>query len=470
MSSNTNLLARELAPIIRKGTEHELGDAFNLANILENARGMMDSVTFEFSIDLFVAITLSTVYEKDEATLYDVLNQPLDPGWDSELQMLSDVGNKYREIKMHNDAERWLKGFAEKTSRLNNATAKRLVGRSHEHWKKVLRSADELPKSGVVRKKAKPRRSVQVFDPAKVDSAMQQLLERNQDKRAGGEHILGEALLNDGYRAIPNVKMASAKLENAKADFENLETPLNRLQLDLILSGAMAPEDFHVTPILLLGDPGIGKTYLATQLADALGVEMEKMSAGGVQASFQINGSDSTWSNAKYGSLIDLLAKGESSSPVVVLDEVDKISNGTTAPLLPVLLDLLESRSAKCFRDEFLGLEFDCSRMIFILTANSIETVPTPLLSRVNVFDVPRPAPAQRLRIIKREIKQWQKKTRHPEIAFDMNVCHELAERVDLDLRKTTDLVREGFGRAISGGATLAKLSIPKNKVRSIGF
>jgi ATP-dependent Lon protease len=470
MSSNTNLLTRELAPIIRQGTEHELGDAFNLAILLENARGAMDSVTYEFSVDLFVAITLCVVYEKDEATLYDVLNQPLDPSWASEQQMLCYFGSQYKALPLHKDAERWFKGFEEKTSRFDNATAKRLVGRCHEHWKRALKSAKELPTAGAVRKKAKPRRSIQVFNPAKVDSAMKQLLELNQEKRAGGDRILESALLNDGYRVVPNAKKASVRLENAKSNFENLETPLNRLQLDLILSGSMAPEDFHVTPILLLGDPGIGKTYLASQLADALGVEMEKLTAGGAQAAFQINGSLSTWSNAKYGSLIDLLAKGESSSPVVVLDEVDKIGNSTTAPLLPVLLDLLESRSAKCFRDEFFGMEFDCSRVIFILTANTIETVPTPLLSRVNVFDVPRPAPAQRLRIIKCEIKQWQKKTRHPEIAFDMNVCHELAERVDLDLRKTTDLVREGFGRAISGGSTVAKLSIPKNTVRSIGF
>jgi len=115
-------------------------------------------------------------------------------------------------------------------------------------------------------------------------------------------------------------------------------------------------------------------------------------------------------------------------------------------------------------------MEFDCSRMIFILTANTVDAVPAPLLSRVNVFDVPRPAPAQRLRIIKREIKQWQRKTRHPEIAFGANACHELAERVDLDLRKTTDIVREGFGREIHAGATLAKLSIPRSNVRTIGF
>jgi hypothetical protein len=79
-------------------------------------------------------------------------------------------------------------------------------------------------------------------------------------------------------------------------------------------------------------------------------------------------------------------------------------------------------------------------------------------------------AQAQRLRITKNEIKQWQKKTRHSEIKFDEDGCHELAERVDLDLRKTTDLVRESFGRAISTKAKLAKLSIPENSSRSMGF
>lgn len=470
MNSNTNLLARELAPIIRKDTEHELNDAFKLTSLLYGTRGAMDSVMFEFSKDLFVAVTVFVVHDKKEATLYDVLNFPLDPCWDSNRQMLNFFSAHCQSLPMQKDVVLWLNGFSEKAIRLDENKARQLVSRCHEHWKMALTSTEKILTNGVIRKKTKPRRSIQVFSPAKVDSAMQQLLELNQDKRAGGDRILENALLNDGFRVIPNAKKASVKLENAKANFENLQTPLNRLQLDLILSGAMAPEEFHVTPILLLGDPGIGKTYLASQLADALGVEMEKLSAGGAQGAFQINGSHSSWNNARYGSLIDLLARSKTSSPVVLIDEVDKIGSSPNYPILPVLLDLLESRSAKCFKDEFLGMEFDCSRMIFILTANTIETVPTPLLSRVNVFDVPRPAPAQRLRIIKREIKQWQKKTRRSEIVFDLIACNELAERVDLDLRKTTDLVREGFGRAIRAGTTVAKLSIPANKIRTIGF
>lgn len=470
MSSNINILTRELAPIIRKGTEHELNDAFNLVNILQNTRGNLDSVTLEFSKDLFVAVTLCVVHDLKEATLYDVINFPLDPGWDSNKQMLNYFAIYCDKFPFHQDSARWLKGFAEKVIRLDENRGNQLVIRSHNHWKIALTSAKDIPAKGIVRREVKPRRSVQVFNPAKVDSAMQQLLELNHEKRAGGERILDQALLNKGFREIPNAKKASVKLENAKANFENLESPLSRLQLDLTLSGAMPPDEFHVTPILLLGDPGIGKTYLASQLADALGVEMEKLSAGGAQSAFQINGSLSSWNSAKYGSMIDLLSKGKTCSPVVLIDEVDKIGSSSSYPILPALLDLLETRSAKCFKDEFFNMEFDCSRMIFILTANSIQNVPTPLLSRVNVFDVPRPEASQRLRIIKGEVSHWQKKTKRAEIDFDFNACNELAERVDLDLRKTTDLVREGFGRAIRAGTTLAKLSIPVNKVRSIGF
>jgi ATP-dependent Lon protease len=470
MSEKSNILARELSYMIHKGTQHELADTFNMAEILNTAFSMMDSVKMEFSIDLFVAVSLCTVHEKSGSTLYDVLNFPLDPGWDSTRQMLCHLSN-CADLPMHEDTIFWLKGFSEKAIRLEESRANDLASKSHAHWKKTLNMATEIPTAGVVKKKSRPRRSVQVFNPEQVGLAMKQLLEMNQEKRAGGERILDNALLNDGFRIIPNAKKASVRLENAKANFENLQAPLNRLQLDLVLSGAMAPEDFHIMPILLLGDPGIGKTYLASQLADALSVDMEKLSAGGAQGAFQINGSHSGWNNAKFGSMISVLATGKTSSPVVLIDEVDKIGSSQQYPILPALLDLLESRSAKCFKDEFFGMEFDCSRMIFVLTANTIESVPTPLLSRLNVFDVPRPEPTQRLRIIKNEIKHWQRKTRHSEIAFDLSVCNELAERIDLDLRKTTDLVREGFGRAIRAGVTVAELSIPEaRQVRSIGF
>jgi ATP-dependent Lon protease len=137
--------------------------------------------------------------------------------------------------------------------------------------------------------------------------------------------ILQSAQANAGCRTVPNAKVANAKLEAAKSRFENLVEPIERLQTDLVLSGAMRPQGFRITPLLLLGEPGIGKTFLATQLADALGVSTEKMSAGGVQASFQLVGSHSGWSSARPGLFFSMLALGDSAAPVMVVDEVDKI-------------------------------------------------------------------------------------------------------------------------------------------------
>ena len=136
---------------------------------------------------------------------------------------------------------------------------------------------------------------------------------------------------------------------------------------------------------------------------------------------------------------------------------------------MPVLLDFLEARSALNFLDEFSSLEFDCSKVIFLLTAHYQADAPSPFLSRVNVFNISSPGPEQRMRIILRELAHWQKKTRHNEIDVEMGVCQKLADRIDIDLRKMTDIVRESFARAIAPGASSARFLIPDNRTRPIG-
>lgn len=468
MIKDTTLLDRDLASAIRAGTRHELEDARYLANLLEPVRQLADEGSFEFCFDLLVAVAINTAHKYPKAKLADVFNRPFDIYWDSEKEMLRYIGRTDLGFSFAKTTEQWLTRFRTRYAALDVPKAHQLVWDARKLWEMAL----DLKRDDSPRTKSKAKRSagVQIFNPESVTRALGRLAELKEDKRGGGERLLENASRQMGRRLIPSAKKATAKLEAAKGLFENLEAPLNRLQIDLALSGAMPPEDFHVTPILLLGDPGVGKTYLATQLAEALGVSMTKITAGGAQGAFQLNGSHPTWSNAQCGSLIELLAHGEFASPVVVIDEVDKIGNSTTAPVLPALLDLLEARTARHFKDEFFELEFDCSRMIFILTANEISDVPAPLLSRVNVFEVPRPSPAQRHRIIQSEIKKWQKKTRRPGITFDLGMCDQLAARVDLDLRKTTDLVREGFGRAICDRSGVAMLQIPKSEARSIGF
>ena len=290
-----------------------------------------------------------------------------------------------------------------------------------------------------------------------------------EGRRSGGEGVLDNARLHDGFRRVPDAKKAGRQLDKTKLQFENLAAPIERLQVDLALASAMNPTDFRMTPLLLLGDPGIGKTYLAMQLAQALGVNMEKLSAGGAQGGFQLTGSHNSWTGARPGALFTLLAEGQYATPVVVIDEVDKIRD-SQYPVLPVLLDLFEPQTAKFFKDEFFEMQFDASRIIFVLTANSLEGVPAPLLSRLEVFEITRPEPAQRLRIIQNEAAMLRRKT-GLNIRLDKAGSEALAERQDIDLRKTTRLVSEAFARALQAGELMAKLFVPKAEGRfQIGF
>ncbi|MDC6179949.1 AAA family ATPase [Ralstonia solanacearum] len=193
--------------------------------------------------------------------------------------------------------------------------------------------------------------------------------------------------------------------------FGNLREPIQKLKIDLTLMSAMRTKDFRVRPILLTGQPGVGKTHFALKLAEILGVPMRKWSAGSAQAGFQLTGGDSAWRDARPGMIFEVLARGDSATPVLVLDEVDKLGESGRYPVTPVLLDLLESGTARAFEDTFLRIAFDASRIIYVLTANDLAAVPAPLLSRLEVFDIPAPDPEQRLRLVLAEVRRLQQAT-----------------------------------------------------------
>lgn len=449
---------------IRLGTKHDLADAVAFATqTLAKGPSALDNATSELSKDLFVAVALDIAYSKKNATIKDMLEFIGDPRWEDSRQILAHLWNGLSNGFRQKEAARWLNSFVQNTKCLSAGGADNLIKQSLLQWE-----AASNPRKAT-KKKVQLRPSIQVFKQELIAKALTKMSSIKEEKKAGGDRVLANAQFNNGFRFVPDTRKAGIRLEAAKSRFENLVEPIDQLQVDLVLAGAMAPEDFHVTPILLLGDPGIGKTYLAMQLAEALGVATEKISAGGAQGGFQLTGAHSGWNDARPGSLITLLAEGMSASPVVVIDEVDKIVDARY-PVLPVLLDLLESDTARSFKDEFFEIQFDASRIIFVLTANSLEGVPAPLLSRVEVFNVPRPEPEQRLRIIQSVAKQLRLKTKR-QIRIDPSTGEMLADRTDIDLRKTTRLVKEAFTRAMLSGETVAKLLIPKLEGRrTIGF
>jgi len=135
---------------------------------------------------------------------------------------------------------------------------------------------------------------------------------------------------------------------------------------------------------------------------------------------------------------------------------------------LPVLLDLLDAGTAQRFRDEYFEMEFDASRIVVVLTANSIDKVPQPLLSRVEVFKVPAPEPAQRLRIMQKIMADLSEKTGHA-IAFAPEAAERLADRMDVDLRQLERMVRAAFAMALQAGDKVARLKTP-GAIGPVGF
>lgn len=441
---------------IRSGTEHDLSDAAALASrIFSRTHSVLDNPVFEFSKELFMAVALEVARTKERGSFNDMLSYLVDPLWDSPKQILLTLLH-FERIYEHRDTGLWIKGFLKKIQDLSAERAEILVGQCRIHWKVAL-SAQKNNAS----KKSKPRAAgVQVFNQELVANAMNVTGGLKDEKKFMGDRILEEAQINDGYRVVPNARTAEEKLRDMKANFENLAEPIGRLQTGLILAACMKPADFHLTPILLLGEPGIGKTYLATQLAKSLGVPMDKISAGSAQGGFQLTGSHSTWTGARPGSLVSLLAAGKSASPVIVIDEVDKIRDDKY-PVLPVLLDLMEPETGREFKDEFLEMQFDASKVIFVLTANSLNGVPESLLSRCEVFNVPRPEAKQRLRIIEGIGDKLRNKT-GKNIQLDKSSSSMLAERMDIDLRQVTFLVEDAFAKSILSGETVACIWVPK--------
>ncbi len=233
-----------------------------------------------------------------------------------------------------------------------------------------------------------------VFDPSEVERRLGKLQAAGDPREYENLRGTYERMLE---RGPDRFQVKPAGIPDMAAMYEalpNFTEVLDDVRRHVALSQD-SRDGLEVTPMLLLGPPGIGKTHFARQLADLIGTGMNLVPMGSMTAGWLLSGSASQWKGSRPGKVFEALVDGQYANPVIVVDEIDKANCDAQYDPLGALYGLLEHDTAGCFVDEFAEVPIDASQVLWITTANDARGIPDPILNRMNVFEVPAPTEEQ---------------------------------------------------------------------------
>lgn len=240
---------------------------------------------------------------------------------------------------------------------------------------------------------AKPAISIAGFKDVYHVPRVEEALSELQDLGSGANDALKATYIKmikaGGQRftikpsALPDIDALVDELPNFAEPLEDI-----RRQLVLCLS---SDDPLDLEPILLLGDPGIGKTHFARRLSRLLGTGYSFIGMSSLTAGWILSGASAQWKNAKPGKVFDALVNGDYANPLIVVDEIDKSGGDQQYDPLGSLYTLLEHDTACEFVDEFAEVPIDASDVVWVATANDARSIPEPILNRMNVYTIDPP-------------------------------------------------------------------------------